>query len=166
MWSERLLVSVGGLCVVMKVEWDSRLTRHRWESECNVGMAMTYRHFPRKLWCAVRQGFLGDGHSMLLCLYVHNLSCEIHAVCHSFTDAVVLVVSSPDHTPSWRKGFWHTSSHFFFLLTWQYGILDYQSDLSFQKWMQSTGPQLLPQPIHNIIYYCAACVCITMNKLV
>ena len=43
---------------VMTVEQDSRLTRHRWESECNVGVAMTEGHFPGELaiviCCAVR----------------------------------------------------------------------------------------------------------------
>ena len=51
LWSELLLVSVGGFCVydsqeasvcatVMKVERDSRLTKHRCENECNVGVVM------------------------------------------------------------------------------------------------------------------------------
>ena len=34
---------------VMKVERDSRLTRHRLENECDVGVGMTYGHFPGDL---------------------------------------------------------------------------------------------------------------------
>ena len=39
------------VCVtVMKVERDSRLTRHRWENEsCDVGVATTYGQFPDDL---------------------------------------------------------------------------------------------------------------------
>ena len=60
MWSERLLVSVclwGEACVcdILKVRnrrvrlgADSALT-DRCESECNVGVAMTYEHFPHEL---------------------------------------------------------------------------------------------------------------------
>ena len=35
-----------GCATIMKVERDWRLTRHRWENECDVGVAMTYGHFP------------------------------------------------------------------------------------------------------------------------
>ena len=60
--------------------------------------------------------------------------------------SLTTVLSPPPH----GKRVWHTSSHFLFLLTWQFRILDYQSDsrhviLSCER-----------APLITVLYYCIA----------